>query len=70
MSRVLDQACHELGTSAWEAAIAEGRTLTVADALASAEEWTRSPLERSGGAEPAPGKHDASPALVERSLPM
>jgi predicted ATPase/DNA-binding SARP family transcriptional activator len=38
--RVLDTAQRELGTSAWEAAIAEGRTLAVADAVASAKEWT------------------------------
>jgi tetratricopeptide (TPR) repeat protein len=38
--RVLDAAQRELGTSAWDAAVAEGRTLTIADALASAKEWT------------------------------
>jgi predicted ATPase/DNA-binding SARP family transcriptional activator len=37
---VLDRARREIGTPAWEAAIAEGRTLTIAEALASAEEWT------------------------------
>jgi predicted ATPase/DNA-binding SARP family transcriptional activator len=40
VSRVLEAARSEIGASAWEAAVAEGRTLTIAEALASAEEWT------------------------------
>jgi predicted ATPase/DNA-binding SARP family transcriptional activator len=62
VSRVLEAARREIGTSAWEAAVAEGRTLTVADALASAEEWTsvedvRRPKTRNGKARRKSGTH-------------
>ena len=40
VTRVLDAARAELGARAWDAALAEGRTLTVDDALASVKEWT------------------------------
>jgi predicted ATPase/DNA-binding SARP family transcriptional activator len=62
--RVLDRARREMGTGAWEAAIAEGRTLTVADALASVEEWTTIE-DRDVGRAPA-RKRKTQSARVER----
>jgi predicted ATPase/class 3 adenylate cyclase len=62
VTRVLDRARHELGSQAWDAAVAEGRGLDAGEALAHASAWTAPPVrldrlrERAEGEKPHAGR--------------
>jgi predicted ATPase/DNA-binding SARP family transcriptional activator len=54
VKRVLEQARRDFGHEAWDAAVREGRQLEVAEALASAAEWTTAHERASRSFEDAP----------------